>query len=179
MKINIERPRKEEINKIHKVFELTVQDAFAGEGLGHLKEDILHEISEKKLFLEKDFETEGRDYFFLLAKEGEEIVGTISYGPSNSIISSLAKGRYDSVGEIGTVFVTPSKQRQGIGIKLFTTMVKELKERGIKEYVLDSGYGRAQKYWRKHLGHPVFIEKDYWAMGADHMIWHMVLDEDN
>jgi hypothetical protein len=50
-------------------------------------------------------------------------------------------------------------------------MILTLINKGINEFCPDSGYPNAQKIWRKKLGEPDYLLKDYWGPGHDHMIW--------
>ncbi len=65
----------------------------------------------------------------------------------------------------------PDYQRQGIGNQLLAEMYLTLKNAGIEEFCLDSGYSSAQKIWQKKFGEPDYLLKDYWGDGAHHMIW--------
>lgn len=46
-----------------------------------------------------------------------------------------------------------------------------LRNKGIEEFCLDSGYTSAQKIWKKKFGEPDYLLKDFWGAGYDHMIW--------
>ncbi|QQE73821.1 hypothetical protein KDJ56_18390 [Brevibacillus composti] len=62
-------------------------------------------------------------------------------------------------------------QRRGIGSLLLNLMICPLQARGIGEFCLDSGYKEAQKVWKKRLGEPNYVLRDYWGEGFDHLIW--------
>ncbi|HEL2030490.1 MULTISPECIES: GNAT family N-acetyltransferase [Bacillota] len=99
------------------------------------------------------------------------IVGTIEYGPASDLINSCTHGKYKNLYEIGTVFVRPDYQGQGIGNLLLNAMIQELQCKGIKEFCMDSGYSNAQKIWRKRFGEPEYFLENYWAEGQHHLIW--------
>lgn len=73
--------------------------------------------------------------------------------------------------EIGTVFVKPDYQGQGIGNLLLNAMYLTLQSRGIEEFCLDSGYVNAQKIWKGKFGEPDYLLENYWGEGYPHMIW--------
>ena len=62
-------------------------------------------------------------------------------------------------------------QRRGIGSLLLNLMICPLQARGIGEFCPDSGYKEAQKVWKKRLGEPNYVLRDYWGEGFDHLIW--------
>lgn len=77
--------------------------------------------------------------------------------------------------ELGTFFVHPLYQRRGVGNMLLKTIYQEMSNYGVTEFCLDSGYREAQKLWRKKLGEPDYLLKNYWDAGCDHMIWRVDL----
>ena len=72
---------------------------------------------------------------------------------------------------MGSIFVLPEYQGQGIGSALIDHLLAYLKQEGIKEFCLDSGYEQAQKTWTRKFGKPYAIAKDHWAPGVDNMVW--------
>ena len=98
-------------------------------------------------------------------------MGSIEYAPSNELIRSCTNGELKELLEIGTVFVHPDYQKQGIGTKMLNLIFMDLEKSGVKEVCLDSGYKLAQKTWMKKFGNPEYHLKDYWGKDADHMIW--------
>ncbi len=65
----------------------------------------------------------------------------------------------------------------GVGNLLLTTMYSTLKNNGIEEFCLDSGYGSAQQIWKKKFGDPDYLLKDYWGKGNDHLIWRIRIND--
>jgi GNAT superfamily N-acetyltransferase len=75
------------------------------------------------------------------------------------------------VGELGSLYVLPSYQGQGVGSALIKGMAISLKKQGIDQFCLDSGYKRAQKRWLRKFGEPYKTVKDYWGPDSVHMVW--------
>lgn len=172
----IRRPNTSDIEELNQFFHLVITDTFAKEGIANLVDDIEAEIVCKKKYLKHDFESNGEKRYFLIALEEDKIIGTIEYGPSSELITVCTDGEYKNLVEVGTVFVLPPYQRQGIGTKLLNEMVQTLRNRGIEEFCLDSGYGLAQQIWQKKFGEPNYLLKDYWGKGQDHMIWKITME---
>lgn len=170
--ISIRRPNESDIEQLHHLFEVTIADAFDREGVGDDIEGINGEVEEKKHYLREDLESGGTEPFFLIACYKEKVVGTIAYGLGSKLIEDCSKGKLKGIGDIGAVYVLPEYQKMGIGSLLLNSIFIALLSRDIKEFCLDSGYSRAQKVWRKKLGAPTIIVKDYWGEGCDHFIWH-------
>jgi GNAT superfamily N-acetyltransferase len=79
--------------------------------------------------------------------------------------------------EVGTVFVHPDYQGKGIGNSLLEAIMKHLKNIGLTEFCLDSGYGSAQQIWKRKFGLPDYWQKDFWGEGQDHMVWRITFKE--
>jgi len=176
MAINIRRPEVDDIDQLTKHFNETILDIFSREDI---QDDDLcsGEMKEKMVFLMEDLDSKGKDRYFLVATVDGEIAGTIAYGPSNELIHECTHGELNDIGEIGTVYVHPKFQKQGIGMKLMNAMYISLISRGVSEYCLDSGYSSAQEIWTRKLGAPEYVSKDHWGTGNDHMVWHKKLDD--
>ena len=153
------------------VFETAIPDAFIKEGLTLMDEDIQSEISNKKQMLSSALNDQNGDLRFLVAKAEDQVVGTISYGPCGTDIISCTEGELSGVGELGSLYILPDFQNQGIGSALIHEMLKTLHDKGIEEFCLDSGYKRAQKRWIRKFGEPYKVVNDYWGPGYEHMIW--------
>lgn len=161
----------EDIEELNEFFRIVVADTFASEGLSELIDDIEAEIDSKKNYLKLDLDSKGERRYFLIALAEDKIIGTIEYGPASKLIQDCTNGELGKLVEVGTVFVHPEYQRQGIGNKLLAKMLYTLKARGIVEFCLDSGYKNAQTIWKKKFGEPDYLLKNYWGQGQDHMIW--------
>lgn len=171
--VEIRRPRIEDNEELNQFFSIVIKDTFAKEDLSELLDDIENEIENKKQYLKCDFDSNGKNRYFLIAldKHCNKVIGTIEYGPASELINICTDRALKELYEIGTVFVLPDYQRLGIGTLLLNVMFLTLLNRGIKEFCLDSGYTNAQKIWKKKFGEPDYLLKDYWGEGCDHMIW--------
>lgn len=172
----IERPKEADTLRVHEFFDIMIRSTFGANGLGDLKEIIQEEKTYKRSCLREYFESKGRVRYFLVAKLGDEIVGTIEYGPSNEIIRNSDEN-LSIIKEVGTVYVHPEYQGQGIGKQLLDAIGRSLIEHGHKECVMDSGYQSAQKVWTKKFGRPFLLLKDYWSNGGHHMIWKLRVEQ--
>lgn len=177
--VEIRRPRIEDIEELNQFFSTTIKDTFAREGLSGLLDDIENEIENKKQYLKCDFDSNGRNRYFLIAvdKRCNKVIGTIEYGPASELINICTDGALKELNEVGTVFILPEYQRCGIGTLFLNIIFLTLLNRGIKEFCLDSGYTNAQKIWKKKFGEPDYLLKDYWGKGCDHMIWKRRTDD--
>lgn len=169
--IVISNPTRVDIQSAYEVFEKSISDAFAKEGLEHLKEEMTGEIEHKKHLLNLALELPDSDIYFLIAKLDETVVGTISFGPCGEAIKECTKNQLKGVGELGSLYVLPSYQGQGVGSALIKALVTHIHDQGTNQFCLDSGYKRAQKRWVEKFGNPYKVVKDYWGLGVDHMIW--------
>lgn len=176
-RIEICRPKSTDKQKLTQFFTTVIQDTFAKEGISLLHEDLKNELETKNAYLQSDFDSNGAERYFLIAKDGQEIVGTIEYGHSSELINRTTGGALRDVYEIGTVFVHPGYQRCGIGSLLLNTMLLTFLNRGIEEFCMDSGYASAQTIWTRKMGEPDYWLKDYWGEGSDHMIWRRKLKD--
>lgn len=175
--IEISRPKIEDIELINDFFQIVLRDTFRKNDILDLVDTMLEEFTDKRRCLNQDIESNGKNRFFLIAKDANKIVGSIEYGPSNELIHSCTNGKLKDLPEIGTVFVHPDYQKQGIGSEMLNLIFIEMKKNGIKEFCFDSGYKSAQKIWTKKFGKPEYHLKDYWAEGSDHMIWRIKVED--
>lgn len=157
-------------------FEGVLVDTFHKNGLNHLRQELADEIADKRRCLKAYYESQGKDYYFLVARTNGRIVGTIACGPANPLIVTETQGKLKDILEIGTVFVHPDYQGKGLGMELVGEIQKVLTRKGAQSFCLDSGYPLAQKIWTKKLGHPQYYLENYWGEGSHHMIWHRPID---
>jgi GNAT superfamily N-acetyltransferase len=155
----------------YQVFEVAIPDAFEREGIGDLKEFIQEEILYKKSMIDASLEQPQSDIFFLTAKIGDKVIGTISFAHCDKDMEKCFDGEIGVIGELGSLYVLPDYQDQGIGSALINALAVELHNQGIKQFCLESGYKRAQERWTRKFGVPYKVLKDYWGLGADNMIW--------
>lgn len=175
--ITISRPNTEEAELINEFFKKVLIDTFKRNDIEDLVDTLTEEIRDKRKCLNQDIESNGRDRYFLIAKDNDKIVGSIEYGPSNDLIYSCTNGELKDLVEIGTVFVHPDYQNKGIGSKMLNEIFKRLRAEGIEEFCFDSGYKKAQKTWSKMFGSPEYHLKDFWGKGADHMVWRIKVQD--
>ena len=170
-KVEIRRPKTEDVKQLNDFFKTVITDTFMKEGIGDQVNDMKEEIDAKKRYLESDLGSNGEKRYFLIAHIGDRIIGSIEYGAVNDIISKCTD--QSTLLEVGTVFVHPEHQGTGIGNLLLEAMYGTLQQRGIEEFWLDSGYKRAQSIWKKKFGEPEVLLKDYWGKDFDHLIWRV------
>jgi GNAT superfamily N-acetyltransferase len=169
--IKIRRPVNEDTAGLHEFFKMVITDTFIKEGIGGLSDDMAKEIEVKKEYLQQDLSSRGNDRYFLLAEAEGKLIGTVEFGQASELIMDGTNREYSDLFEVGTVFVHPDYQGQGIGSRLLGGLYPVFHEKGIEEFCLDSGYKRAQEIWKRKFGQPAVVMKDYWGDGAHHMIW--------
>jgi len=177
LNVEIRRPKSEDSKQLNEFFETVITDTFNKEGIGEKVDDIKDEIELKKKYIESDFKSNGEERFFLVALYDGNIIGSIEYGPVSDLIRRYTNNAYKGLIEVGTVFVHPDFQRNGVGNLLLKTIYSVMPKKGIGEFCLDSGYNRAQMIWKKKFGDPDYLLKDYWGKGNDHMIWRIKVSD--
>jgi len=190
--IRIRRPVRADEPSAQLLFKLSITDAFVQEGLLDNEADIAHEISHKSGLLRAALEAEDEGIeahsgllasgvpsqpIFLIAESEGEVLGTVSFGPSGEKARELSEGRLNGIGELGSLYIRPDYQNLGIGSLLIAAMMQVLRARRIDSFCLDSGYGRAQRRWRRKFGEPYVWAENYWGPGAHHAVWHCRVDE--
>lgn len=163
------RPSDEEL--ACRVFDLVIPEAFEQEGLGHLIKDIADELAEKRKVLQACLEEDSVSCWFLVAMHRENIIGTISYGPCGKDILNCTGNALANVGELGSLYIMPEYQGQGIGSALIRAAANRMSSLGIQSFSLDSGYRIAQQKWLKKFGKPYAVDPNYWGPESAHMVW--------
>ncbi|WP_019911520.1 GNAT family N-acetyltransferase [Paenibacillus sp. HW567] len=156
---------------VNQLFHASITDAFEKEGLGHLQEDIQHEVDHKNQMVDAFLHPAKSDTHFLVAEIKGTVVGTISFGPCDKDISACTANQLDAVGELGSLYVLPGYQGHGVGSALIKELMAYLRKQGIEQFCLDSGYRRAQTRWLRKFGEPYAAVKDYWGPDSVHMVW--------
>jgi GNAT superfamily N-acetyltransferase len=177
LEVEIRRPLIEDKQQLNDFFKTVIIDTFSKEGIGDQLDDLKEEIEIKEKYLECDFDSNGEKRYFLIALYGDRIIGSIEYGPVSDLIKKCTNHAYKELIEVGTVFVHPDFQSNGVGNLLLNTIFHRLKRKGIEEICLDSGYIRAQRIWKKKFGEPDYLLKDHWGKGYDHMIWRIKVND--
>ena len=153
------------------LFKNSITDAFEHEGLGHLLSDIQQEVESKIRMAETSLNPQNSDTYFWVAKIEGAVAGTVSYAPCGEDIRTCTGNHLDDVGELGSLYILPGYQGQGIGSALIEAVRVFLREQGIDQFCLDSGYRRAQTRWLRKFGEPFTVVKDYWGPDSVHMVW--------
>lgn len=171
----IRKPVESDVSKVQDFLELVISDTSKKEGVEE-EDFVSEEVGCKMEVLKNYLEKPDRDISFLIALDEDKIIGTISSSFCRDeileLLGSKVRGKY----QIGIVYIHPDYQRKGVATNLLNEMNEILKDRGITEFYLDSGYLEAQKYWERKLGAPLFVRKDHWGEGVDHMIWRSSLN---
>ena len=134
------------------------------------------ELLAKKKHLLEDLNTNGEKRYFLLAEYNENIIATISYGPSSDLINSCTQNATEHILEMGSVFILPQYPKMGIVDLLIKKLLLKLKEANIDSICFDSGYPVAQEVWNKKMGVPQYIMENHWGQNLHHMIWIINID---
>lgn len=172
MTLRVTRPNEATFEQVASFLETVVRDTFEKNALSDLVTLIEEEILEKRHKLRLDLDSDGKNEYFLVAWLGDRVVATIGICDTGHLILSCTHEALAGVKEIGSVFVHPELQGQGIGSEMFKLALQVLKAGGETHYCLDSGYKTAQRMWQRKLGEPTYCLKDFWGEGGDHMIWH-------
>ena len=169
--LSITKPTKNDIKSAYTVFEVSITDTFEKDGAGDYKEEILSEIEYKKNILSSSVNNPNSEFYFLVAKVKDNVIGTISFGPCGEAIKKSTNNELNSIWELGSLYILPDYQDKGVGSALINSMMNYINELGFKEFCLDSGFKLAQKRWIRKFGKPYIIAKDYWGEDADNMVW--------
>lgn len=173
------KARDEDYQSLKIFFEMMVIDTFKKNRIYHLKKDLNQEISDKMIFLKNYFEThkEKRRQKLFIIKKSKKIIGSIAIDKANDLIVDSTHGLFKNKIEIGSFFIHPDYQRQGLGQFMLKESIQWMKNNHIEAFCLDSGYPLAQIFWQKHLGRPLYDFKDFWEPGSRYMIWLVSINE--
>jgi len=176
MEVKIEELKKTEIDKALKLISEVIVDNFKLDGVDLVKFkkeiDSGLELQRQRLL---NFSAKNLPYF-LVAKNKEEIVGTIAYGPIDDLIKSALKKMEKSedkrlITELISVYVKTSIQGKGIGSQLLSEMMRLLKKTEYKYVSLSTGYIGGKKFWEKKFGKPTVVFEKYFPDYGDCWIW--------
>ncbi|MEL7123358.1 MAG: GNAT family N-acetyltransferase [Bacteroidota bacterium] len=172
--LKLSNPTKGDKDALMKHFVETITDTVKKEEIQNKDEVIKSGVEEQMANLERYFSSNsGIKENYLIAKLDSRIIGTIAYGRPSKLLLNTIKEELMGIPEIKSVYILPEFQRTGIGNFLFTEIKTMLKKSQISQYCLDCGYTKSQKYWKKRLGEPQYLLKDYWSKNNDHMIWKL------
>jgi len=166
--LNIRKAYPKDRELIKELWRRVIQDAFKNENFGkHLTPE--KELAFKMRQVDEAFKQNSTTIF--LAFEKDDLVGTIAYGtpPNKGILKQTGDELIDTI-ELGSLYIDPSKQKRGYGMRLLMTALEDLKRRGVKTVCFDSIYETSKKIWRRMFGEPTYNKK---APNHDfyHMIW--------
>lgn len=172
--LRIESPRPSDESALLDFFRHVIADTFKKEGIGLLHESIAEEVAGKMRLFQAYLDANGQaspTHRFLVARREVQIIATLTYGPSGAMIHRVTQGALSLYGELGSAYVLPRFQGQGIASVMIEKMLKDLQVAGIETFIFDSGYVRAQKIWTRKFGDPYMVLPDFWGPGGHHMIW--------
>lgn len=172
--INYEMLSISDESKLHDFFTMTLTHTFSNNGISD-DEDLQVEINKKMAYVKAYFEY--HEDYFMVAKDGDLLVGIIGFYQPNAIIKSLLGDSVDGIKEMGSLYVHPDYQNQGIGSTLIEKMIQYLKAQGIRQYCFDCGYNKSIQTWTRKFGEPTYFYKDHWDIGNHHAIWMIDLEE--
>lgn len=188
--VAISEPSREDFIEIKDLFKNVLFDLYRREGIFEtFQETLQSELKEKEEALLAFYEEPNKLPYFLIAKIDDSVaklddsvakidgkcVGIIALTVPNTLISENLE-RYE-IGdplfspEVASVFVLPEFQGLSIGVQLLEGIKTALNKKGYRSFYLDCGYTKSQPYWKKQLGEPTKILKNYWSDGIHHMIW--------
>lgn len=174
MNIFIEKISEKDLEKAADLIEKVVKNSFLSEGLTGKKYQkmMLSDLKKQKKRLMGSLR-ENADNKFLLAKEGENIVGTIGYNLIGKEVTKalhILKLDTKSIVEIISLYIDPSMQRKNVGTLLFSQLIKILQKKKVEYFALCSGYQKGIAFWRKKLGKETAVLKGYYD-GHDCYVW--------
>ena len=161
---------------MEELFSLSISGAFQEDGVDD-PIGIKSEVENQMESLEQGFTAKTEKPFYLIARAGDKIIGTIAYKEASQLISENCEIDLKGIPEIVSVYIHPDFQGKGVGSLLFNQILVCLLHKNIGQFCLDSGYKRAQIFWTTKLGTPTINLKDYWGKDGDHLIWIRNLNE--
>lgn len=163
-----------DMKALNAFFDEVIKDTVKKEGIVCSQEEIEEEINDK-IIKAQDSLKENSLTVFLMAEMDGKMIATISINPPGEFSKKHMGSKAENVLEIASLYVKPSYQSRGIGKQLLSYAVRDLKARGYKGFLLDSGYKEAKKVWQHLLGKPDIVLKDFWGSGFDHLFWYKKL----
>lgn len=174
MDFKLRNVQASDMKKLNAFFDEVIEHTLLKEGIACSQEEIEEEINDKMIKVKDSLKENSLTDFFMAEIDGV-IIATISINPPGEFSKQHMGSKAENVLEIASLYVKPTYQSRGIGKQLLSYAVRDLKARGYKGFLLDSGYKEAQKVWQHLLGKPDIVLKDFWEAGADHMFWYKSL----
>ncbi len=153
---------------IEALWDNVLKDAFQTEGYDEYHNPE-HELEFKMGQLDEAFTKKTSHY--VLAFEGEQLVGTIAYGtpPNRGILRRTGDALLDTV-EVGSLYIEPSLQKKGYGRTLLIYVLEDLLSKGVDTVCFDSIIETSKQIWRRMFGEPKYTIKSK-KHDFNHMIW--------
>ncbi|MFP4078198.1 MAG: N-acetyltransferase family protein [Candidatus Izemoplasmataceae bacterium] len=153
---------------IRTLWDRVIQDAFKRQGMDE-HHNPADELDFKMDQLTEAWHHPSQRYF--LAYENAKLIGTMAYGkPPNRGIRRRTGGALNNTVEIGSLYIHPDYQRQGIGKTLLIHALKTLHSEGVDTVCFDSIIESSKTIWLKLFGEPRYKipskKHDF-----THMIW--------
>jgi GNAT superfamily N-acetyltransferase len=161
---------------IVELFTDSITKTFELNGIKDLKE-LEYEINEKSERVRNYLGSKNDNELFLIAESENHILGIAGIYPvSDTIIKNYPTLSKNDI-EIGSVYIKPEYQRQGITRILLKRLLNELWERKIYKFYLDCGYSTSHVYWKKLFGNPIKNFPNYFGKDESYMIWEIDTEE--
>lgn len=173
----IRKPVSKDLAQLKHLFEKTIQKAFEADGYGDALDEIKREIQIKMKKVEDYLQDGSQTSAYLIAEHKGCVIGAISFGKIGEVTLENVPSDFPSEGELGSMYILPEYQGEGIARQMIEVLLRELHNNGIRYVSFDSGYKPAQEKWRKKFGDPYKIVENYWAEGVDLYIWLIHLEE--
>ena len=170
MEISYREPDNHDLLNIHKLFKDAIAGAFKQNNITD-KEELAYEINEKSDRIDKYLNHQLKDSFFLIALDKTRIAGIAGIYPVKQLIMDNTNDISSHTLELGSVYIHPEYQKQGIAGNLVDRLIKRMASQGVGEYYLDCGYATSQEYWKRVFGKPIKTIENYFGENESYMIW--------
>ncbi len=172
MNIKIVRPVKADFEELKRLFTASIHDAFRREGIDKtFSDEIPGDIQFQLDALQRDFDSDGREEHYFIAKLDSRIVGTCAIGTTSGGVMRAFKLAAPTIPEMKSLYVLPEYQGRGIGLSLIDHTLEYMQEAGMDEFLFECGYKIAQALWMRRFGEPAIVKQDYFSEGAHLMFW--------
>jgi len=152
---------------IRALWKAVIEDAFKVDKVDqhHKSED---ELAFKMEQLEQAFNNQDAQYF--IARINDDVVGTIAYStpPNRGILKRTNNALIDEM-EIGSLYINPAYQKQGLGKTLLLFILKQLDQKNIEKVCFDSIIETSKQIWVRMFGEPT-----YQIQSKKHQFTHMI-----